>query len=88
MPLKFPWSISQLGARAEYRFARPAPVNGTDSNEAGDDALDEYLHLYTLNRGILMTPFHNMALMCPSTTVDDVDLHTEVFGKAINELYA
>jgi glutamate-1-semialdehyde 2,1-aminomutase len=83
-----PWSISQLGARAEYRFARPAPVNGTESNEAGDDALDEYLHLYTLNRGILMTPFHNMALMCPSTTVDDVDLHTEVFGKAINELYA
>ena len=83
-----PWSISQLGARAEYRFARPAPVNGTESNEAGDDALDEYLHLYTLNRGILMTPFHNMALMCPSTTVDDVDLHPAVFGKAINELYA
>lgn len=83
-----PWSISQLGARAEYRFARPAPVNGTDSNEAGDDDLDEYMHLYTLNRGILMTPFHNMALMCPSTTAEDVDLHTEVFSKAINELYA
>ena len=83
-----PWSISQLGARAEYRFARPAPVNGTESNEAGDDDLDEYMHLYTLNRGVLMTPFHNMALMCPSTSEDDVDLHTEVFAKAINELYA
>jgi glutamate-1-semialdehyde 2,1-aminomutase len=83
-----PWSISQLGARAEYRFARPAPVNGTESNEAGDDDLDEYMHLYTLNRGVLMTPFHNMALMCPSTSQDDVDLHTEVFTKAINELYA
>jgi glutamate-1-semialdehyde 2,1-aminomutase len=83
-----PWSISQLGARAEYRFARPAPVNGTESNEAGDDDLDEYMHLYTLNRGVLMTPFHNMALMCPSTSQDDVDLHTEVFAKAINELYA
>ena len=83
-----PWSISQLGARAEYRFARPAPVNGTESNEAGDDDLDEYMHLYTLNRGVLMTPFHNMALMCPTTSEADVDLHTEVFTKAINELYA
>ena len=82
-----PWSISQLGARAEYRFARPAPVNGTASNDAGDDDLDEYLHLYTLNRGILMTPFHNMALMCPSTTAADVDLHTEVFAMAVDELY-
>jgi glutamate-1-semialdehyde 2,1-aminomutase len=82
-----PWSISQLGARAEYRFARPAPVNGTESNQAGDDDLDEYMHLYTLNRGVLMTPFHNMALMCPSTSEADVDLHTEVFTQAIDELY-
>jgi glutamate-1-semialdehyde 2,1-aminomutase len=82
-----PWSISQLGARAEYRFARPAPRNGTESAHAGDDDLDEYLHLYTLNRGILMTPFHNMALMCPSTTAEHVDLHTEVFTKAVAELY-
>ncbi len=82
-----PWTISQLGARAEYRFARPAPRNGTESAAAGDDDLDEYMHLYTLNRGILMTPFHNMALMCPTTTEADVDLHTEVFTKAISELY-
>lgn len=82
-----PWTISQLGARTEYRFARPAPVNGTESNDAGDDDLDEYMHLYTLNRGVLMTPFHNMALMCPTTTKADVDLHTEVFGQAINDLY-
>ncbi|MEO8105690.1 MAG: transaminase [Actinomycetes bacterium] len=85
--LDVPWSICQLGARAEYRFARPAPVNGTASNAAGDDDLDEYMHLYTLNRGVLMTPFHNMALMCPTTTKTDVDLHTEVFSQAINELY-
>lgn len=85
--LDVPWSISQLGARAEYRFARPAPRNGTESAQAGDDDLDEYMHLYTVNRGILMTPFHNMALMCPSTTAEDVDLHTEVFGQAVAELY-
>jgi glutamate-1-semialdehyde 2,1-aminomutase len=83
-----PWSITQLGARAEYRFARPAPVNGTESNEAGDDDLDEYMHLYTLNRGILMTPFHNMALMSPATTAADVDRHTEVFAEAVEALFA
>ena len=54
-----------LGARAEYRFTAPAPRNGTDSAHAEDDELDEYLHLFMSNRGVLMTPFHNMALMCP-----------------------
>jgi len=82
-----PWTISQLGARTEYRFARPAPRTGSESAAVGDDELDEYMHLYTLNRGILMTPFHNMALMCPATTTADVDRHTEVFGEAIGELF-
>ena len=81
-----PWSITQLGARAEYRFVRPAPRNGGEAAAAGDHALDEYMHLYTLNRGILMTPFHNMALMCPTTSIDDVELHTEVFTSAVTEL--
>lgn len=83
-----PWSISQLGARAEYRFARPAPTSGTTSAAGGDDDLDEYVHLYTMNRGILLTPFHNMALMCPTTTEADVDHHTEVFEQAVTELFA
>jgi glutamate-1-semialdehyde 2,1-aminomutase len=81
-----PWSVVQLGARAEYRFCRPAPVNGGRSAAAGDDQLDDYLHLYLHNRGILLTPFHNMALMCPATTAADVDLHTEVFAAAVAEL--
>jgi glutamate-1-semialdehyde 2,1-aminomutase len=76
------WSISQLGARAEYTFARPAPRTGTAASKTGDDALAEYLHLYAQNRGVLITPFHNMALMCPTTTEADVDLHTEVFAAA------
>jgi glutamate-1-semialdehyde 2,1-aminomutase len=81
-----PWSVVQLGARAEYRFTSPAPVNGGQSAAAGDDELDDYLHLYLLNRGVLLTPFHNMALMCPATTEADVDRHTEVFGAAVAEL--
>jgi glutamate-1-semialdehyde 2,1-aminomutase len=81
-----PWSVVQLGARAEYRFTGPAPVNGGRSAAAGDDELDDYLHVYLHNREVLMTPFHNMALMCPATTAADVDRHTEVFGAAVAEL--
>ena len=81
-----PWSISQLGARAEYRFTPEPPVTGGESAAAADVELDEYMHLYTLNRGILMTPFHNMALMSPVTTKADVDAHTAVFTEAVSEL--
>ena len=59
-----------------------------ESAAAGDAQLDEYLHLYLMNRGILLTPFHNMALMSPATTEADVDLHTEVFEEAAGELAA
>ena len=81
-----PWSVSRLGARAEYRFASPAPRDGSSSAAAGDDELDEYLHLFMANRGVLVTPFHNMALMCPDTTADDVALHTRLFSEAVDGL--
>jgi glutamate-1-semialdehyde 2,1-aminomutase len=80
------WSVSQLGARSEYRFTAPAPRDGSASAAAGDDALDEFFHLYLLNRGVLLTPFHNMALMCPQTSRADVDLHTRLFAGAVDEL--
>jgi glutamate-1-semialdehyde 2,1-aminomutase len=78
-----PWSINQLGARAEYRFAKPYPITGTAAYESADAELEDFLHLYLANRGILLTPFHNMALMCPTTTKADVDRHQEVFEEAI-----
>ncbi|MFG2959262.1 transaminase [Streptomyces sp. NPDC048291] len=81
-----PWSVSRLGARTEYRFADPAPRTGTASEAAADPELEDFLHLYLANRGILLTPFHNMALMCPDTTEQDVDTHTAVFGAALLEL--
>ena len=80
------WSVSQLGARTEYRFTKPAPINGGEAARASNDELDEYMHLYTINRGIMMTPFHNMALMCPQTTMQDLQLHNEVFNQALAEL--
>lgn len=81
-----PWSICQLGARAEYRFTSPAPRNGTESAAAHDPALDDYMHVYLANRGILLTPFHAMALMCPETSEQDIDLYTRAFADAVDEL--
>jgi glutamate-1-semialdehyde 2,1-aminomutase len=83
-----PWSIVSLGARAEYRFTTPPPRTGAESAAAADPGLDEYLHLGLLNRGVMITPFHNMALMCPATTEADVDRHTEAFDEAVGELFA
>ena len=80
------WSVARLGARAEYRFVKPAPRNGTESQEATDVELEDYLHLYLLNRDVLLTPFHNMALMCPTTTDADVDLHLDVLDAAVTSL--
>ena len=81
-----PWSVSRLGARVEYRFASPAPRTGGESAAASDAELEDFLHLHLANRGILLTPFHNMALMCPDTTEADVDTHTDVFSVALAAL--
>ena len=81
-----PWHVTRLGARAEYRFTPRPPRNGGESAAGGDEQLERYLHLYALNRGVLLTPFHNMALVCPATTEADVDRHTEVFAAALEEL--
>lgn len=81
-----PWSAAQLGARTEYRFTQPTPRTGSESALAGDDELDEYLHLFMANRGVLMTPFHNMALMCPVTTRADADLHSALFAEAVTRI--
>jgi glutamate-1-semialdehyde 2,1-aminomutase len=81
--LRLPWIVKRLGARAEYWFRATAPRNGGESAAAVDAELDRYMHLAALNRGVLMTPFHNMALMCPATTGADVDLHTAVFRESV-----
>jgi glutamate-1-semialdehyde 2,1-aminomutase len=81
-----PWTVQQLGARVEYRFTRPAPVNGLEAARAADPELDDYFHVYLANRGILLTPFHNMALMSPATTDEQVDTHTRIFTEAVREL--
>ena len=83
-----PWTIQRIGARAEYWFTPTTPRTGGEAAAADDHELARFTHLYALNRGILLTPFHNMALMSPATTEEDVDAHSEVFDEMCKELTA
>jgi glutamate-1-semialdehyde 2,1-aminomutase len=86
--LNLPWIVKRLGCRSEYWFREKPPKNGAEAYAAIDSELDRYMHLFTLNRGILMTPFHNMALISPDTTEKDIDYHTQVFRDAVKNLLA
>jgi glutamate-1-semialdehyde 2,1-aminomutase len=81
-----PWQVTRLGIRIEYSFMPRAPRNGAEVDAHQDAELEKLMHLMGLNRGILMTPFHNMALISPYTTRKDVDFHTEVFQESVAEL--
>jgi glutamate-1-semialdehyde 2,1-aminomutase len=83
---ELPWHVTRLGCRAEYLFGAQEPKNGSQAHDAMDFELERFMHLYAMNRGILLTPFHNMALMSPQTGQEDVDQHTKVFREAIREL--
>jgi glutamate-1-semialdehyde 2,1-aminomutase len=83
---KLPWHVNRLGARGEYLFQKGAPKTGGEAARAGDFELEQYIHLRLLNDGILLTPFHNMALMSPYTNKSDVDAHTTAFRAMCQEL--
>ncbi len=83
-----PWHVTRLGCRVEYLFRPEPPRTGSDAAAGADQLLDRLIHLYALNRGILLTPFHNMALISPATTAEDVDRHTSVFAEAAAEIAA
>jgi glutamate-1-semialdehyde 2,1-aminomutase len=81
-----PFHVTRLGCRVEYLFRPDRARTGAEAAAGQDDELDPFIHLFMLNRGILITPFHNMALMSPATTAEDVDRHTELFAQAADEL--
>jgi glutamate-1-semialdehyde 2,1-aminomutase len=81
-----PWHVTRLGCRAEYRYQPVPPKNGSESMATEDRRLAAFMHLFALNRGVLLTPFHNMVLMCPETTDEQVDRAVEVFASAIAEV--
>jgi len=83
-----PWIVTRLGCRTEYWFCEKPVRSGSEALAAVDDELDHYMHLGAANRSILMTPFHNMALISPETTAADVDTHTRVFGELVAAVIA
>jgi len=83
---ELPWVVKRLGNRTEYWFRPTPPRNGGEAHAAIDPELDRYMHLFALNRGILMTPFHNLALIAAETTEADVDYHTQVFRESVEAL--
>lgn len=81
-----PWNTVQLGCRTEYWFKKEPARNGGEAEAAVDFELDQYMHLASLNRGFLMTPFHNMALISAATSEADIDKHTEVFEEIVKNI--
>jgi glutamate-1-semialdehyde aminotransferase len=82
-----PWHVTRLGTRAEYHFMPLPPRTGAEQAGHADPELERFLHLWAMNRRILMTPFHNMALMSPVTSAADVDRHTKAFEAAVVALF-
>ena len=81
--VSLPWTVARLGCRTEYWFCEKPVRNGSEALAAVDDELDHYMHLSAMNRKILMTPFHNMALISTGTIQADVDLHGQVFRECV-----
>ena len=84
---RLPWHVTRLGCRVEYLFRAERPRTGSEAAAGGDPLLDRLIHLYALNRGILLTPFHNMALFTPFHSPADADQHSEIFDAALTELF-
>ena len=83
---QLPWHATRVGSRVETLFAPDAPRNAAEVKQHRNPDLEALLHLFLMNRGVLITPFHNMMLVCPGTTADDVDKHNAVFDELVAEL--
>ncbi|WP_114811727.1 aspartate aminotransferase family protein [Paraburkholderia kururiensis] len=81
-----PWCVTRVGARTEFQFTPSPPRNGSEARAQLDDELEHIVHLYLLNRGVLITPFHNMMLVCPATTTQDVDRLVDTFDACLAAL--
>ncbi|MDD5702149.1 MAG: transaminase [Dehalococcoidales bacterium] len=81
-----PWHVNRIGCRAEYRFVKNPPQNGAESEAVFDEKLDTLLHVFMANRGVLLTPFHTMVLVSPQTTIEDVDIHNQIFAELVDIL--
>ncbi len=81
-----PWHVSNVGARSELCFSPSPPQTARQSLGAASPALERTLHLYLLNRGVLITPFHNMMLVSPATTREQVQTLIDAIAQCCDEL--
>jgi len=81
-----PWCVTQVGARCEFQFCAVPPRNGSEAAAAMDEALEQAIHLALLNRGVMITPFHNMMLVCPDTSEADIDRLLAAFDEVLGLL--
>ena len=82
------WCVTQVGARVEFQFAATPPQNGTEARAIMQHELEQTIHLYCLNHGVLITPFHNMLLLSPATTAADVARLLAVLDGCLQALLA
>lgn len=81
-----PWTVTRLGARMELQFMPHTPRNAQDVRDHAQADMEALTHLYMLNRGVLLTPFHSMLLVSPTTTPHDVDRLLAVFDELLASL--
>jgi glutamate-1-semialdehyde 2,1-aminomutase len=81
-----PWCITRIGARLELQFCATAPINAKEARAAQNEVLEHAIHLYLLNRGVLLTPFHNMMLVCPETSEADIGQLLQVLETCLTTL--
>jgi glutamate-1-semialdehyde 2,1-aminomutase len=79
------WHVARVGARLEFGFGKPAR-NGVENERAAWPELEHAIHLYLLNRGVLLTPFHNMMLCSPVTTTTHADTLIQHLSACLKEV--
>jgi len=83
---QLPWHVQRVGARLEVGFTRRPPRTGRQSVDALPALLPEAVRLYLLNRGLIITPFHNMMLLSPETPVAAVDQLVSTWTQCVADL--
>jgi glutamate-1-semialdehyde 2,1-aminomutase len=85
---RLPWTVTRLGARMELQFCETTPADAAQARAAMDNALERALHMALLNRGIVITPFHNMLLVPPMAAAADADAVAAAVDAFVGEVLA
>lgn len=83
-----PWVVTSVGARVEFMLSPTRPRDGGEAGKIGDAEIEGALRLHLIERGVIITPFHNMMLIAPTTTPADVEKLVAAFDEAVSELKA